>query len=353
MKISKYKDRYRTQIATPDGKHKAVYGKTKKEVRLKVNDLIAEIENGEWIAKDNTTVGAWFKEWVDVYLVNLKPSTVKTYQMHVKNHIIPHFGNRKLQSLEHAEVQKFINLKSEKLSAKTVKNIHLVLHKGLSDALKNRLIKHNPADNISLPKVKKREMLTIPEDKIGLFIDTAYSMSEYGDMLEFALQTGLRESELIGLTFDRYDSKTGKLTIDRQIYFNTDEFILPKHDVIREISLNEKCREIIENRKVYGKKDTDFIFSTVDGRHVPHQTLYGHFKRIAQIIGIPELRIHDLRHTYATLAHKSGMLPKTLQMNLGHATVAFTLQMYVHDTEDMQKKSSDNLGNLFENLKNS
>lgn len=353
MKISKYKDRWRTTVLTPDGKHKSIYGKTQKEVRLKANQLIKEIENKEWVKKDTTTLKTWCSEWVENYTAHLKPSTKVSYERIIKNHILPYFGTRTLQSIEHKDIQSFVTKLSKTKSPKTVSNIYSALHTILRDAIKNNIIVRNPADSISLPRVKHNEMNVIPEDKISEFLSACYRISPFANMIEFCLLTGLRQSELIGLTFSRFDKDKGTITIDRQQTVTPERnFITPKHDTVREITLSKRCLEIIseqEAKRPYLYED-DYIFFKKNGNHVSQPTLYKQFKRIAKEIGLPELRFHDLRHTYATLALKSGIDIKTLQSNLGHTTASFTLSRYGHSTQDMKRESANRLDNLIGKL---
>lgn len=353
MKISKYKDRYRTQIKTPDGKYKQIYGKTKREVKEKANGLIKEVETNSWVEKNDTTLEGWALMWIEDYTVHLKPRTQGSYRQLTLNYIIPYFSNIRLQNLTHTDIQKFINFLSKTKSPKTVRNTFSVLNLILKEAVFNDLISKNPAENIRLPKLKQEEMKIIPDTKISEFLSASHAISEYSNMLEFDLLTGLRQSELIGITFDRIDFEKKELKIDRQ--FQQDHgFTSPKHDVIRTLVLSDRCMEIIKEQ-LKKKNDkgirTKFLFFTKTGNHVPHRTLGKHFKRAVTLIGLPNVRFHDLRHTYATIALKTGMDIKTLQVNLGHATASFTLQRYGHSDTSMKKESSDKLSNFITNLK--
>lgn len=357
MKISKYKDRWRTNIKTPDGKYKSVYGKTQKEVRLKANKLIQEIENDEWIKKNDTTYENWVKEWLEVASENYKPRTIETYKGHLNNRILPYFGKKRIQDIKPIEVQKFINELSKEIAPKTIRNVYTILSKSLSEAVKNGIINSNPASDITLPRLKHTEMLIVPENLIPELLNSLYQHTSYADSIELVFHTGLRQSELVGLTFDKYSKATRTLLIDRQLIKEKGgySFVTPKHNVIRRIPLNDRSVEIIENRLNITKNERlndktfnegNFIFFNKFGNHMSHSALIEAFKKSAKDIDMPALRFHDLRHTYATLSLKVGTDPKTLSVNLGHANASFTLNRYGHTTPETQQSSADKLGNL-------
>lgn len=353
MKITRKGDRYRSYVPTPDGKYQQIYGKTKREVKQKANRLIKEIENREWVKRDNTRFGDWCDTWIKNYTNHLKPRTFETYKQHIEIHIKPYFKNKKIQDIAHNDVQEFVNHLTNIRSPKTVRNIHSVVNLLMRDAIKNDLISKNPASEISLPKIPRQEMKIIPENKLQDFINSCYKVSEYANMIEFALLTGLRQSELIGVTFSRYNPYNYTLTIDRQ-YQHKKGFLSPKHDVVRVIELNDRCVDIIEEQRKKREEngfETDFVFFNKDGHHVPHRTLAKHYKRIVKAIGLPELRFHDLRHTYATYSIISGTDIKTLQYNLGHASASFTLNRYGHTTDRAKRESANRLGSFISNLK--
>lgn len=366
MKISKRKDRdlYYANVRKPDGSYQKVYGKTKREVRSKYDELTEQVVSGRYVKNSPVTVQKWSGTWVENYFLNLKNSTIKTYKSYLSIHILPYFGKRKVQSIKKADVQVFVNkLSKSGLSASTVKKVYLVLHKMLNDAVSAELISTNPCNGIILPKQGKTAMEVLSEDEIKDFLDMADSLyPEYTDVYEFFLLTGLRVGELLGLTFDRYNPEEHSILIDRQLNKGDGySFTTPKHDVVRTVYLSEQAEEIILNRSkrdfklrkmlggVYQNKD-GFIFTTVEGGHLTHEILYRRFKRISKRINRANLRIHDLRHTFATMALKSGMDIKTLQTTLGHSDSTFTLNRYGHSTNAMQREAVSKYGEMFKEL---
>lgn len=360
MKITKVKDRnlYVTSIRKPDGKYKKVYGKTKKEVKEKAESLAFDIKSGKFVEDNKMTFSDWNKEWLENYLINVSDHTKVTYEGHVRNHINPYFKNAKIQSVTHHQIQSFINKLSNQLAPKTVRNIYLVIHRSLRDAKNNGYIAINPADDIILPKLKKKEMGVLDTEEIVAFLNSAYnSNSFYADAFEFLILTGLRLGEFIGLTFDSYNPITKELKIDKQYSRKLKKFIPPKHDVIRTIILPDRAHDIIMKhlresqsftKSVPGVNPNHNIFLNQNYGTINDGVIRKAFKKVANEIGMPDLRLHDLRHTNATLSLASGIDIKTISQNLGHSSEAFTLNKYAHSTKSMQKKASERLDEVFQ-----
>lgn len=361
MKISKRKDgRYGTQIPTPDGKYKTVYGKTSKECRQKAYDLVAQLEDGTYVKSDKTLFSKWADDWKAGYLIGIKASTKKSYCGHLNKHIVPVIGDKPVQSIEKKELQKlFTSLFNDKgLSPKTVKNIHGSLHKCLDDAISAGLIRINPATGITLPKRTKPEIHPLSESDIPIFYQAAKDSPYYPAYL-FLLLTGLRLCELTGLTLDRIDLDNKTMLVDRQLLsVDPIEFGPPKHDKHRTVPLPQTALDIIKSQKIKqaefrlltGNPDynhTGFVFTEDDGRPCQGQTVSKHLKKIAEKSGFPNLRLHDLRHTFAVLSLQAGVDIKTVQENLGHHSAAFTLDQYAFVTPGMLQSAADKLENIY------
>ncbi len=361
MKISKRTDgRYGTQIRTPNGKYKTVYGKTSTECRQKAYDLVAQLEGGTYVKSDKTLFSKWANDWMDGYLIGIKASTKKSYCGHLKAHILPVIGDKPIQGIEKKDLQKlFTSLFADKcLSPKTVKNIHGTLHKCLDDSISAGLIRVNPATGITLPKRTKPEIYPLSESDIPIFNRTAKNDRYYPAYL-FLLLTGLRLCELTGLTLDRLGLDNKTMLIDRQL-ISVDPIMFgpPKHDRHRTVPLPQIAIDIIKAQKIKqakfrlltGNPDynrTGFVFTEDDGRPCQGQTVSKHLKKIAENSGFPNLRLHDLRHTYAVLSLQAGVDIKTVQENLGHHSAAFTLDQYAFVTPGMLQSAADKLNNMY------
>lgn len=349
---------------TVEGKRKSVYGETQKEVRQKLTAIQADLDNGIYQAPTNLTLSVWLDTWQKDYLGDVKPRTVDSYKNTVRLHILPAIGKVKIQSLSTAQIQTFYNgLQRAGLSAKTIKNIHGVLHRALNDAVSIGLIRFNPCTACKLPKVMKPEINPFDEKQMAGFLN-AIRGHKYENLFILTLFCGLRQGEVLGLSWDCVDS--GVITINKQLQRVRDgshSYLLAptKNDKARYIKPAQTVLNALQSEQVKQNlarlkagpawnNDKNLVFTDEFGHSLSAQTVYLHFKKIAADIGAPQARFHDLRHSYAVLALKAGDDIKTVQSDLGHHTAAFTLDTYAYVTEQMKQESADRMEGQIQKL---
>ena len=357
-----YEARYSVGFDPGTGKQvqRSITGKTQKEVAQKLKEVTVSIDQGTYIAPSKMTVGEWLDIWEKEYLGSVKPRTVDSYQATIRKHLKPNLGATKLEELAPHMVQAFYNrltTGNDPLSAKTVKNIHGVLHKALQQAVANGYIRTNPTSACVLPRIVKKEIMPMDETQIAEFLK-AIKGHRYEAIFTTTLFSGTRLSEIIGLQWDCVDLDKGTITIKHQLQkvrgSNGDYASVPtKNSKSRTITvapyvvavLKSVKRRQLENKLLHGAcwEDTGFVFTDDLGRHLKHQTVYLAFKDVVKSIGCPEIRFHDLRHSYAVVSIKAGDPIKTVQENLGHATAAFTLDVYSHVTDQMKQESASRM----------
>lgn len=334
---------------------RSITGKTQKEVAKKLKEATTAIDTGTYTAPNKMTVGQWLDIWTAEYLGGVKPRTVDNYKGVVKSRIKPGLGAVKLEALTPHSIQSYYNgLTKEGLAPKTVKNIHGILHKALQQAVSNSYIRINPADSCILPRPVRRKLKPLDEDMITAFLK-AVQGHPFGELFTVTLFTGMREGEALGLLWDCVDLDKGTVIIDKQLQLirgskGQYQMVPTKNSKGRTISiapyvvttLRQVKRKQLENRLRYGQcwEDSGFVFTDDLGHHLSASSVYKSFKRVMEDIGSPETRFHDLRHSYAVASIKSGDDIKTVQENLGHATAAFTLDVYGHVTEKMKQESA-------------
>ena len=369
----RWEARYTLGIDPKTGRQiqKSVYGKTQKEVRQKLTAITAEIDDGTYIPPDKTTVEQWLTIWLKEYMGDKKYGTVRNYKNVCKYHIIPYIGRYRLSELKPYTIQALYNRLGREedgkkaLSPKTIHNVHGVLSKALNQAVWNEMIRSNPAQLTTRPRKTRKEITTLSDEQIQKF-GALVEQDNYRAILKFILFSGVRESEAIGLTWDCIDFDRGTIRIYRQMLKRTKEaggYTLAslKNDRERLLTpppmllsmLKEQKREQVERRMKAGpawrgwnsveEQKTWFVFTTEFGDHYCPQTVYAHFKKIARQIGAEEANVHSLRHTYAVLCLQNGDDVKTVQSNLGHATAAFTLDVYGHVSEKMKQDSAERM----------
>ena len=358
-----YEARYTEGFDPGTGKQiqRSISGKTQKEVAQKLKAALAALDSGTYIAPCKMTVEEWMEIWSKQYLGGVKESTVAAYNATIRTHIKPGIGAIRLDALDTHLVQSFYNglreptKDREAVSPKTVKNVHGVLHKALQQAVANGYIRFNPTNSCILPRIEKKELQPLDEAETKLFLDAVK-----GHPLELlytiTLFTGMREGEALGLTWDRVDFMRGTILISKQLQKEKKkggEFRLVslKNDKPRRITPAPWVMQLFRDRKIqqYQHKEKagaawsnpmNLVFTNELGGNLIPQTVVRHFKEIVSSIGRPEARFHDLRHSYAVASLRSGDDIKTVQGNLGHATAAFTLDVYGHVTNQMQEASA-------------
>lgn len=364
-KDGRWEARYSCGYDPKTGKpiRKSVYGLTQKEVREKLTSAIKSIDDNTYIAPKTITVESWLDTWLKEYVKSsVKLLTFTSYDTISRVHIKPTLGRIKLQALKAPQIQALYNsLLAEGKSPKTIKNIHGVLHKALDKAVKIGYIQTNPAAVCDIPRIEKKEIKPLNTDDISRFIKRLQTV-EYKNLYLTTLFTGMREGEVLGLTWDCVDFERGTITINKQLqkektsgakYYIAET----KTSKIRVLTpapyvmslLKEEQTKQKQNRLRLGylwDNPLNLVFTTETGRYIAFSTVYKRFKRIVTELGVPDARFHDLRHTYATLALQEGDDIKTVQTALGHSTVSTTLDIYSHTTETMKEKSSQRMNNF-------
>jgi len=347
-------------------RRRSIYGDTQKEVQKQLNAALKAVDDNTYHEAKRYTISEWMDEWVKTYCVDLKPMTISGYKQKINAYIRPRLGKVPLRSLSNVQVQRFYNIlsagddKQKPLSPKSVQNVHGILHKAMEQAIAARLISVNPCDHVKLPKPKKAPLKPLMDDSITAFLE-AIKGDEYETLYFLDLFSGLRQSEILGLSWDDIDMDNGLIHVCRQLqrsyetkpasYFFLDETKNGK-DRIAAIApsvvkaLKEQQRKQAEWRLAAGSawsNPCNLVFTDELGGHLKHHNVYGHFKKIVASIGMPETRFHDLRHSYAINALQNGDSPKNVCDQLGHYSTAFTMDTYAATSNTMRKESQDRM----------
>lgn len=311
------------------------------------------------------TVACWLDIWLEEFLGDVKPRTQELYRSTVRNRIEPAIGAVKLIELKTAAIQKFYNdlgRGDAPLSAKTIRNIHGIMHKALQQALEAGYIRGNLADACKPPRIVQKEITPLDEEETKRFVK-AVRGNRYETLYLVTLFTGMREGEAMGLQWDTVDFANGAIRIVQQLQLSKGIYqIVPtKNSKPRTLTPAPFVMELLKGQKrrqaswrlAAGStwQDNGFVFCNELGEHLARQTVYRNFKRAVESIGLKDRRFHDLRHTCAVASLRAGDDPKTISENLGHASVSFILDIYAHVTEQMRRASADRMQAYIEGLK--
>lgn len=366
----RWEARYTTGKNAGTGKQtqRSIYGATQAEVRKKLTALLKDIDTGIYQAPAKITVKEWLETWQSTYLTDVKPFTLSSYKTQINVHLIPALGAVKLSALNTPQIQKFYNsltVGEKPLSAKTVKNIHGVLHRALQQAVDVKYLLFNPCDACKLPRIVKKEIHPLDEKQSAQLL-TAVQGHKYESVYQVTLFTGMREGEILGLQWSSIHFQSGTITINQQLqrekkpggkYYlislkNDKTRTITPAPFVMEVLLRRKTEQLEQQIKAGSAWHNEWglVFTDALGKNLCGITVYKCYKRIVKQLGIPESRFHDLRHSYAVAALQSGDDVKTVQENLGHATASFTLDVYGHVTEKMKQDSANRMQAYIESL---
>jgi integrase len=343
-------------VHTAEGrKRKTLYGKTRQEVAAKLAKALSDREGGLTFDAGSLTVSEYLDRWLaDSVKDTVRQRTWERYEQIVRVHIKPTLGRIKLKGLTPAHIRGLYREKLDAgLSPRTVQYIHTTLHKALKDAVGDGLIPRNVTEAVRAPRPAKKEVRPLSPDQSRTFLEAARG-DRYEALYVLAVTAGLREGELLGLKWEDIDLDVGSLAVRRTLSEARSGrfFEAPKNGKGRSIKLTRQAVEALrthrkrqnEERLRFGTlwQDSGLVFPAQTGTPMNAKNLTARsFKPLLERAGLSStVRLHDLRHTCATLLLGKGVHPKIVQELLGHATIAITLDTYSHVLPNMQGEAA-------------
>ena len=361
----RWEGRYTAGYHPETGKHiiKNVLGKTQAECKAKLKKAIEESQSLDVGRADEYTVAAWLRTWFELYAKpHIRPSTMNYYHRNIEQHVAPAIGDIPLNKLTTRDLQKLYNdlqsngrlrkvqkKKKPGLSNSTVRGIHMMLHNALDRAVKEKLILSNPTENCIIPKIEKQEMKILHPDHISAYLNAAEQRNAL-PMFYLELVSGLRKGELTALLWSDLDIQNRTISVSKQYVKNPNgELALtrPKTETsVRKVSIPQEAVDLLisEHDK---HPDNPYMFpSPITGEMYYPDSIVNLHKKILKDAGLPHIRFHDLRHTFATLALQNGVDVKTVSSMLGHYDAGFTLRTYTHATRQKQDEAAQTMGSF-------
>ena len=341
--------------------YKNVLAKTQKECKEKLKRAIEENAKVDTIRAEQYTVGQWMDVWFEnCAKIKVRPSSHKTYRGYINNHIKPNIGKIPLNKLSSLDLQKLykkllsggrverIESKNQPkgLSAKTVRNINQVISSAMDFAIDQKLIATNPTDGCALPKLEHREMNTLSVEQLASFLHEAQESGVF-ELYYIELATGLRRGELLGLKWEDIDLEQGIIHVRRQIARIDGEIVeapLKTKNSYRTLSIGQDAVEILKEQQ--GKTNSEYVFPSPTGGPISPDSVLKMLHRVLKRAGLPEIRFHDMRHTFATVALQNGVDIKTVSGMLGHYSAGFTLDTYAHVTTAAQRQAANTMSSI-------
>lgn len=354
--------RWEARYTTPDGRQRSVYALTEKEVTAKLRAALSEIDNGAWQEPSKLTMTQWLKIWLEDYQAHTTGRTVETYKIVVDKHMIPTFGKVKVSSMSQIHVRRMITTMTKGGSSPaSINQARGILSAAMKCAIEAGLIKSNPVQGVRGPRLVKPKYTIIDRDQFPAFIEAA-EKTQIANALVFLLMTGLRAGEMRGLRWSDIDGSV--MHVNRQLHAPSRKkrtFGLPKDGEVRTVQLPAEAVELLKRHRkiqleqrisaggewVEDEYTTGLVFRTATGWNLDEGYIYSAIRSVRAEMGLPNLRPHDLRHSYAVAALRSGIDVKTVQHNLGHKHASITLDTYAAYTDDAGKTGAKRFDNYW------
>ena len=342
-------------------KTKNVLAKTKRECQEKLRQLTESmVGRNDRKVKSDMQFGDWLCHWYENHSKpTLRASTQNNYENVIYNHVLPEIGKISLNKLSQNDLQQFYGRLKKNgrkrlteqygagLSDRMVRMCHAVCRSALERAVRDDLLRTNPAIGCKLPPKKAKEMQVLDREELQKFLIQAQADGYY-ELFLLDLCTGLRRGELCGLMWTDFDAEKGTLTVRRTLHNKEGGGYYVGETKTgagrRIIKLPPSTVQLLSARKRTSISQWIFPNPIHPEDPIMPNSGYTRMKKLLAEAGLPDMRFHDLRHTFATHALTSGVDAKTLSGILGHTETSFTLDTYTHVTGDMHRKASGIVG---------
>jgi len=344
---------------------------SKRDAQRALREMLTAVEAGTYVKPSKLSLGEWLSQWLESYVsIHTTPRTRESYRYIIKTHLLPALGSIPLNQLRpqhllncygRALVQGRVDGKGG-LSARSVLYHHRILSEALSHAVKMGYVARNVAEVVEPPRPDRAKVSTLSRSDIDWFLDTARNTPYYVFYCTL-LYTGLRRGELLALKWRNLDLDHGTLHVAESAYkLGNGEYVVkePKTPHSRRpVALPPSLSELL---KYYREQQTEamarlgtsltedgFVFTRPDGKPLDPNLVSRSFGKMIKNAGLPHIRLHDLRHTHATMMLEAGVHPKVVSERLGHASIGITLDTYSHVLPGLQEAAADRFDRMISN----
>jgi integrase len=339
-----------SKITLPDGTAKVKYGKLQKGVREHHLKTLNDLKQGMLPNDDTITVSEFMANYVEtVGKHTLRPRTQEINESFLRVHILPSLGKIKLKDLRADHLQSFYSQKiSQGLSKRTVQMIHTLLRTALKQAVKWGLIARNVTDLVQAPRPVKKAPAFFTKEQLNTFLESVKGHKWYLIYL-LLVYGGFREGEVLGIHVEDCDMVNRAINVRHAVITLKGGLFItePKTKTSkRAVTLPKVAYDELKTHLEQLDRKQGLIFTTSTGSPISPRNFIRHFKKALHDAGLPDIRVHDLRHSHASLLLASGVNPKLVQERLGHASVTLTLDLYSHTIPSLQEEVARRMDDL-------
>jgi integrase len=330
------------QITLPNGERRYKTSKRQEVVKEWLLSARNDVKQGVLPQNDKITVSEFMESYMETVAKNtLRPSTQEIYEVYVRVHIKPSLGKIKLKDLSPHHLQAFYSRKIEEgLSKRTVQIIHGIIRRVLNQAVSWGMVTRNVCRLVRAPRPEKRVHTFYTKEQLNTFLASVKEHRWYPIYL-LLVYGGFREGEVLGIHIEDVDLTNRVINVRHAVITLKGGLVIaePKTESSkRAVTLPKVAYDEMKRHLEQLDRKQGLIFTTSTGRPVSPRNLIRHFKESIKAAGLPDIRIHDLRHSHASLLLASGVNPKVVQERLGHASITLTLTTYSHVIPSLQEE---------------
>jgi integrase len=334
--------------------------RTKREAERAMTEIMGRLERSEYVAPSKVTVERFLTEkWLPSVKTTVRPSTFAIYRAVANGHVLPYIGDKRLQQLHPADLDAlYATLTERGLAPKTVRNVHSLMRSALRDAVTWGNVTRNVASLAKPPRVTRTDMRTWNAHELRAFLDHVADDRLFAAWLLLAT-TGMRRGEALGLHWRDVSLDRARLSVRQALVLVGNEPALQEPKTAkgrRSIPLPPETVAALKAHRVAQAQEqlalgpdyatSDLVFRRIDGKWVHPTALSRRFEALVRQTSLPEIRLHDLRHTFATLALQEGVAVKVVSEMLGHASVTITYDTYSHVIPGMAEDATSKVAAL-------
>ncbi|HAA89941.1 MAG: Integrase family protein [Thermoanaerobacterales bacterium 50_218] len=319
---------------------------TKKEAEKVLAEMLAKLGRGEPAVPSKMTLREFFNRFLEAKRGSVRENTLSNYRKAFRAFLRELGEETRLDQLTPLHLQGVVSVLEERVKPSSIRRYCLLVKAAFHQAVDWGLLPENPMGKVILPRDEEREMQVWNEAEVARFLEAA-SGNRLFALFRLALASGMRIGEIIALRWEDVDLEEGRIRVVRTVSGKGYDRPKTKRGV-RTVPIDpETVRALREHKKRQAEERLRFgagwnpenlVFCTRNGRRYCHECIIQIFDRLIEKAGVKRIRIHDLRHTHATLLLKHGVPPKVVAERLGH-DVSVTMKTYAHVLPDMQAEA--------------